>query len=120
MMIPRPANRAGLIEALEREIAELRQEIRADLVRAIARAAAGSVFSARELWAHRAIDRDLAGALAEAGITSAHALGKFLEHADPPAPGVTIGHVSRNNGGVVWEVLIAGDAGAAADRSDAI
>ncbi len=74
-----PSAIAARIVELEAELAALRRQQRRALVAVILIVVGpGVVFSARELWQHRAVSRELAAALDAAGIRSPRSLGRRL------------------------------------------
>lgn len=89
------------IARLEAQLAGLRQERRAVLVRAIATSIGpGIVFTSRELFQHRAVNPALAAALRDAGIVSARQLGKRLQQ----LRGSGLDRVGADHDGAVWVV----------------
>jgi hypothetical protein len=67
------------IAALERELQQLREQQRLELVVTIASiVGSGCCFSARELFAHARVSPELAAAFADAGVDSGRVLGKLL------------------------------------------
>lgn len=89
------------IVRLEAELAALRQQRRAALVRAIAASIGpGIAFSARELFLHRVVNPDLAAALRDAGIKDARQLGKRLQQ----LRGSGLDRIGADHDGAIWIV----------------
>lgn len=96
-MVSQPSRREQ-IAALERQLADLRDQQRADLVLAIVLIiGAGVAFSAAEVWAHQAVHVELAEALEDAGIRSPRQLGKKLRS-------LGLERVGADHDGAIWIV----------------
>lgn len=90
------------IAAVEAELRELRQQQRRELVAAIAGLVGPRVmFSAGELWAHRAVSPALATAFDDAGIRNARQLGKRLRQ----LRGHGLERLGADNCGAIWIVI---------------
>lgn len=94
------------IAALEAELQALRQQQRAELRDTIVSIIGPNVvFSARELWEHRAVSRVLEQALSESGIHSPRQLGKKLR----ALCGHGLASLGREPGGSLWVVQVRED-----------
>jgi hypothetical protein len=90
------------IARLERELAELRAEQRAEFLATIrATVPAGVLFSAGELFAQREIEAGLAEALAAAGVRLARQLAKRLRSFERE---LGLERVGRDEHGIVWTI----------------
>lgn len=99
---------AQRIDALEKELGELRAEQRdradAEFVATLARSVEGRVFSAADLVAHARVDSDLRDAL---GDERPRQIGRRLARlAGHAVGGVCVRLVDRTNAGRVWAITL--------------
>lgn len=88
----------AVLEMFARVLVVLEERRRTQLRDAItAFVGPGVAFTAGELWAHRLVSPSLATALADADITSARQLGKYLKKIGLP-------RVSDEKNGALWQV----------------
>ena len=99
---------AARIRALETELAALRQQQRAELLNLIVISIGpGVVFSAKDLWRHRAVAPALQTAFDEAGIRNPRSLGKRLRQVGSLEPGLNVGLErigADHHDGALWMV----------------
>jgi hypothetical protein len=92
------------IEALERGRGA-RDGADEALVRQLGASTRGLIFSVRSLWAHRAVDMELAQALLDCDIDNTKQLGKALRRfANHRVSGWTIRRLGRSHDGAIWQV----------------
>ena len=102
-----------LVEELRDRVATLearygpRDQAEAAVPPAVARSVGGRRFTSAELFAHAAVDPDLAAALEAADVTSPRELGRLLARLEvQPSALVAIVRVAESRGCVIWAVRV--------------